>query len=82
MGHGSATAAAAFAEVKFFFPKTLVDPLPSNKEAQQYASERLVPTLTTGLVELCTVKPANPVEWLANWLIDNNPNKPAVAAYE
>jgi len=80
VGHGSATAAAAFAEVKFFFPKTLVDPLPTNKEAQQYASEKLVPTLTAGLVELCALKPANPVEWLAQWLLENNPNTPKVYA--
>jgi len=82
VGSGSASAAAAFSEVKFFFPNTVVEPVPDSKEAKAYASETLVPTLTTGLVELCTVKPANPVEWLANWLIENNPNKPAVAAYE
>ena len=34
------------------------------------------PTLTTGLVELCRTKPANPVAWLAKWLIANNPNAP------
>ena len=72
--HGSATAAAAFKELKFFFPKALVDPLPSSKQAKDYVAETLTPTLTAGLMELCKAKPDAPVEWLAQWLMANNPN--------
>jgi hypothetical protein len=36
--------------------------------------------LVTGLVELCKVKPVgvDAVEWLGDWLLANNPNKPSV----
>ena len=36
--------------------------------------------LTNGLVELCKVKPVglDAVQWLGEWLIENNPNKPRV----
>ena len=36
--------------------------------------------LVTGLVELCKVKPVgiDAVEWLGNWLLNNNPNQPNV----
>jgi len=76
VGLGSLSAAAAFQELKFFFPKALVDPVPSGKQAKDYVTQALTPTLTAGLVELCRTKPSNPVEWLAKWLIANNPNAP------
>ncbi|KAL1504083.1 hypothetical protein AB1Y20_010493 [Prymnesium parvum] len=76
VGLGSLNAVNAFQEIKFFFPKALVDPIPSGKQAKDYVAQALTPTLTTGLVELCRAKPAKPVEWLANWLIANNPNAP------
>jgi hypothetical protein len=31
-----------------------------------------------GLAALCKEKPADPVRWLAVWLLTNNPAKPAV----
>ena len=76
VGLGSLNSAAAFNELKFFFPKALVDPVPSGKQAKDYVTAALTPTLTQALVELCRTKPANPVEWLAKWLISNNPNSP------
>ena len=36
----------------------------------------LTPTLTKGLIALCRAKPDAPVEWLARWLLDNNPKMP------
>jgi len=76
VGFGSSNAAAAFQEIKFFFPKSLIDPVPSGKQAKDYVTEAITPTLTAGLVELCRTKPANPVQWLAAWLASNNPNSP------
>ena len=41
-------------------------------------------TLVTGLVELCKAKPtgADAITWLGEWLIANNPSKPAVTPAE
>lgn len=76
VGLGSLNASSAFQELKFFFPKALVDPVPTGKQAKDYVTQALTPTLTQGLVELCRTKPANPVEWLAKWLIAHNPSAP------
>jgi len=42
--------------------------------------ETVYDTLVTGLVELCKAKPVglDAVTWLGEWLINNNPQKPAV----
>lgn len=50
----------------------------SNAPAGQ---ETLPALLATGLTELCRQKPVglNAVEWLGNWLLENNPNQPRVA---
>lgn len=45
------------------------------------AGKDTLPTLlATGLTELCRQKPVglNAVEWLGNWLLENNPNQPKV----
>ena len=72
VAHGSASAAAAFGELKFFFPNRLVEPLPSSKQAKEYVAETLTPALTAGLVALCRAKPTNPAEFLAHYLLENN----------
>ena len=64
--------AAAFGELKFFFPNRLVEPLPSSKQAKEYVAETLTPALTAGLVALCRAKPTNPAEFLAHYLLENN----------
>jgi len=49
---------------------------PLNKDTKESIHSLLV----TGLVELCKVKPVgvDAVDWLGDWLLDNNPNKPAI----
>mmetsp|Transcript_1721 Transcript_1721/g.4584 ORF Transcript_1721/g.4584 Transcript_1721/m.4584 type:complete len:755 (+) Transcript_1721:149-2413(+) len=79
VGYVSASSEVAFKQCKFFFPSIPIDPLPDSKAAKIYVQEALMPTLTAGLVELCQTKPANPTVWLAEWLLQNNPNTPAVA---
>eukprot|EP00601_Ochromonadales_sp_CCMP2298_P028735 CAMPEP_0173346386 /NCGR_PEP_ID=MMETSP1144-20121109/12534_1 /TAXON_ID=483371 /ORGANISM="non described non described, Strain CCMP2298" /LENGTH=158 /DNA_ID=CAMNT_0014293685 /DNA_START=29 /DNA_END=501 /DNA_ORIENTATION=+ len=41
--------------------------------------ESIQDVLVTGLVELCKVKPVgvDAVEWLGNWLLNNNPPQPS-----
>lgn len=52
--------------------------MPKGSEARDYVTENLSGTLTKALTELCQVKPRQPVKWLAEWLLENNPNKPTV----
>ena len=40
-----------------------------------YLQKFVVPTLLKGLSELYEVRPKKPVEWLAEWLDENNPNR-------
>ena len=37
---------------------------------------RVYPTLLKGLTIVCKEKPEDPVRFLANWLIENNPYRP------
>ena len=54
------------------------------KEPMADDKESLHNLLVTGCVELCKVKPVgiDAVDWLGDWLIANNPMKPAVQEYE
>ncbi len=40
-----------------------------------YLDQTVVPILLQGMSELVKVRPDQPVEWLATYLINNNPNK-------
>mgnify|MGYP000029126758 CR=1 FL=1 len=40
---------------------------------RQYLMSNVVPVLTQGLLEVCKLKPADPVDYLAEWLFRNNP---------
>ncbi|XP_053997923.1 nucleoside diphosphate kinase homolog 5-like [Hylaeus anthracinus] len=74
--HGSSTREEAEREIHFFFPELVIEPLLRNEAAVDYLSEIMNPVLVEALSLCCKVKPADPVLWLANWLILNNPNKP------
>eukprot|EP00959_Pyramimonas_sp_CCMP1952_P168643 3523575-Pyramimonas_sp.AAC.1 len=72
--------ASACREIRFFFPKLVQDPLPDSQAAKSYVQRELQPTLVKCLTTLCKVKPTadqlEAITWVANWLLDNNPNKP------
>ncbi|KAL7886248.1 hypothetical protein AOLI_G00065430 [Acnodon oligacanthus] len=74
--HGSETFSAAERELKFMFPNSVIEPIPMGEAAKDYLSRFITPTLLLGLTELCRTKPADPLMWLADWLMTNNPNKP------
>lgn len=78
--HGSDGCASAQREIRFFFPDSVVEPVARGQAAKDYLSKAVNPTLLKGLTELCKMKPADPVIWLADWLLKNNPNKPKVGA--
>ncbi|XP_051513627.1 nucleoside diphosphate kinase homolog 5 [Myxocyprinus asiaticus] len=77
--HGSESFSAAEREIRFFFPNSVIEPIPLGDAAKDYLSQYVSPTLLTGLTELCKRKPADPFTWLADWLLQNNPNKPKIS---
>mmetsp|Transcript_35085 Transcript_35085/g.43324 ORF Transcript_35085/g.43324 Transcript_35085/m.43324 type:complete len:94 (-) Transcript_35085:178-459(-) len=42
---------------------------------RRYLDTTVVPLLLTGLQELVKERPNDPIEWLAHYLLKNNPNK-------
>ncbi|XP_020381284.1 nucleoside diphosphate kinase homolog 5 isoform X1 [Rhincodon typus] len=76
--HGSETSSAAEREIRLIFPNTTVDHISSAQDAITYLSRFVNPTLLSGLTELCKQKPTDPITWLADWLLENNPNKPHI----
>ena len=76
--HGSDSLASAEREIHFFFPNCIVEPVSYGQDAKDYLSRAMNNTLIKGLTELCKKKPEEPILWLSDWLIENNPNKPRV----
>lgn len=76
--HGSDSYSSAEREIHFFFPDSVVEPVSTGQAAKDYLTRTVTPTLLKGLTELCKMKPAEPIIWLADWLVVNNPNKPRV----
>ena len=80
--HGSDSPQSAAREIRFFFPDAIVEPLPTDEQAKDYLIKNVNPTLLKGLTALCKRKPEEPILWLADWLTDNNPNKPRIAEFD
>ena len=76
--HGSDSFTSAEREIRFMFPESTIEPIPAGQYAKDYLSKNVNPVLLKGLTELCKNKPADPITWLADWLLENNPNKPNV----
>ncbi|XP_072165601.1 nucleoside diphosphate kinase homolog 5-like [Diadema setosum] len=76
--HGSDGYHSAEREIRFMFPDSVIEPIPAGQAAKDYLAKVVNPTLLKGLTELCKKKPKDPVIWLADWLLVNNPNKPTV----
>eukprot|EP00043_Microstomoeca_roanoka_P012683 m.123076 g.123076 ORF g.123076 m.123076 type:complete len:200 (+) comp15561_c2_seq3:433-1032(+) len=76
--HGSDSLLSSMREIKFFFPATTVASPAEAESAREYLDKQVNPTLIRGLTALCKHKPEEPMRWLANWLDENNPNKPQV----
>ncbi|KAL6446583.1 hypothetical protein ACFW04_001243 [Cataglyphis niger] len=60
----------------FSFLSVITEPLLKNEMAEDFLWENINPILVKGLTLCCKQRPADPVLWLAHWLILNNPNKP------
>ena len=76
--HGSDSVSNAEREIRFFFSRSIIEPIPSNESANDYLELKLNPTLLKALTQLCKEKPHDPTLWLAEYLLANNPFKPIV----
>ena len=76
--HGSDSEGSAEKEIRFFFSRSIVEPIPAGQSAKDYLESKLNQTLLKGLTSLCKEKPSDPVTYLADWLLTNNPYKPLV----
>lgn len=47
----------------------------SNLAVRTYLDKTVIPLLMEGLIELSKQKPENPLEFLAHYLLENNPEK-------
>ena len=78
--HGSDSPASAARELKFFFPNAILDPVPEGAAAREYIQAELTPVLVKGFAALCKEKPSaqklEAIQWLADWLRENNPRRP------
>merc|ERR1712168_574040 len=76
--HGSDSVLSANREISFFFPQMITEPISTGNAAREYLEQNVTPTLNDALAKLSKEKPENPVNWLADYLEKNNPNKPAI----
>ncbi|KAK9880852.1 hypothetical protein WA026_013177 [Henosepilachna vigintioctopunctata] len=79
--HGSGNLLAAEKENRFFFPDSIIDPVMKNSEGvEEYMSKFVNPTLVKGLAIVTKSKPTDPITFLAEWLLFNNPFQPRFPA--
>merc|ERR1711937_909306 len=76
--HGSDSVLSANREISFFFPQMITEPISTGNAAREYLEQNVTPTLNDALAKLSKEKPENPVNWLADYLEKNNPNKPEI----
>ncbi|XP_017780693.1 PREDICTED: nucleoside diphosphate kinase homolog 5-like, partial [Nicrophorus vespilloides] len=77
MLHGSETLKDANRENRYFYPDSILEPLPAElQKVTDYCDIYVNPTLINGLTEVVKNKPIDPVLFLADWLLMNNPFQP------
>ncbi|GAB1610119.1 nucleoside diphosphate kinase homolog 5-like [Argonauta hians] len=76
--HGSENMESAEKEIRFFFPGFISQNMMPPETAENYIKTHIAPTLLKGITEMSKVKPVEPIIWLADWLTENNPNKPRI----
>ncbi len=80
--HGSDSPTSALREIKFYFPNLTLEPLLDAAAASVYISTKIQPALSNALTALAREKPSaerfEAITFLAEYLLNNNPNKPRV----
>jgi hypothetical protein len=83
--HGSDSEQSAAHEIHFFFPKHVSALAPSTLSSKALTGD-FEETVCEALTVLAKEKPSNDptqaLTWLANWLIEHNPNKPHIIGAE
>jgi UMP-CMP kinase len=77
--HASDSSTSAAREIAFFFPEH-AEVHTSGKSAKQYLASSVAPLLTKALTEMCRLMPADPAEWLGEYLLASSPNSSSKAA--
>merc|ERR1712062_495268 len=78
--HGSDSRISSAREIGFFFPQIRNDQNEGGG-ANEYLEQYVTPTLNKSLAQLAKEKPKDPLQWLADHLEKNNPNKPDINLY-
>jgi nucleoside diphosphate kinase len=77
--HASENFKDANRENRYFYPQSILEPIISELyKVEDYCNLYVNPTLLNGLVQLVRKKPADPIIFLAEWLLINNPFQPTV----
>lgn len=76
--HASCDPVSARREIQFFFPQGTTEREKRVMEGIEFFAKEVQPLLKEGLAQMLKEKPAEPMLWLAGWLLTNNPNKPFV----
>lgn len=72
----NSTANGARQAVNLLFPQMLAMDIPTAVRAREYVQANLKTALLSALTELAKAKPANPLEWLAQRLLETNIQAP------
>ncbi|XP_068632638.1 nucleoside diphosphate kinase homolog 5-like [Battus philenor] len=79
--HGSKDHAEALREIHFFFPNMIVGPLLRHVQINDYIQKHFGGILESALTAVARERPAEPIIWLANYLIENHPSEPEVVPH-
>ncbi|CAG9823554.1 unnamed protein product [Phaedon cochleariae] len=72
--HASENVAEGMWENRYFFPRSILEPLIIDEDkVADYVNNFVTPTLTDGLAQVVLMKPIDPIMFLAEWLLLNNP---------
>lgn len=70
--HGSDALDSAMWEIAFFFPDYKPPSPTEGNDAKEYLTRDIAPALTKALIEMCSVAPTKPFEWLGFYLLRLN----------
>lgn len=79
--HASRNLPIARREILFFFPNSLLEPIPNLETGLNLLDKEVRPLLKEGLAQLVKEKPLEPMLWLADWLLAHNRSKPLVPSH-